>query len=407
MNLALRGTAALVCLLLSSPGLQRETAGLAKHGDFPGMQSSRLATLHWNAVARTLVARNRVDPLWAVRTFALLSIAQNDALFPVKPLSTYVRNDDAGILSEQAAVATASATILGNLFPNEVPYLADALQAHLDALTTAGVSADQLQAESEFGRVTARRILRRRNDDGSDNLSAVANTPTVPSWISSRRSSIRYPLRPFWGSVRPLVLARGSEFIPSPPPPVGSPAFEHALREVRQISDTRTVDQLHLARYWDDGAGTATPAGHWNLLAAELITQHGLTDRESARTLALLNVAMMDASIACWNAKYTYWLLRPNQADSGIVPIITLPNFPSYPSGHAVFSGAASEVLVSRFPADADAVNRMAEDAAMSRIFGGIHYRFDIEAGLRLGRSVANLVLETTRGPGPLLDRLS
>jgi membrane-associated phospholipid phosphatase len=152
--------------------------------------------------------------------------------------------------------------------------------------------------------------------------------------------------------------------------------------------------------------GTPTPAGHWTGIAADLITRFKLTDEESARTLALLNIAMMDASIACWNTKYLWWVLRPSHADPAIRISVALPNFPSYPSGHAAFSGAASEILANRFPTEADHLRAMAEEAAQSRIRAGIHYPFDSTAGLSQGRAVARLTLTFAEQPGLLLDRI-
>jgi membrane-associated phospholipid phosphatase len=110
-------------------------------------------------------------------------------------------------------------------------------------------------------------------------------------------------------------------------------------------------------------------------------------------TFALLNTAVMDAGISCWDAKYHYWLIRPPQADPAITTPVGLPNFPSYVSGHATFSGAASEVLSAIFPARRSRLRAMAEEAALSRLYAGIHYRFDNDVGLRMGRSIGALAL--------------
>jgi hypothetical protein len=186
-------------------------------------------------------------------------------------------------------------------------------------------------------------------------------------------------------------MSSGNQFRPPPPPAIDSPEFQDALAEVRHLSDTRTAEQLRLAHVWGDGPATPTPPGHWNEIAATLIHAHGLGERRATQILALLNMAMMDAGIACWDAKYTYWLLRPSQVDSAITLPVGLPNFPAYVSGHATFSGAASEVLAMAFRGEADAVRSMADEAAMSRLYGGIHYRFDSERGLELGRRIGEL----------------
>ena len=105
--------------------------------------------------------------------------------------------------------------------------------------------------------------------------------------------------------------------------------------------------------------------------------------------MALMGLASMDAFIACHDAKYTYWLLRPSQADPAITLSVPLPNHPSYPSNHACITGASMAVLARLFPSEANHLNGLADDAALSRVVGGIHYRFDGEVGLALGRQVA------------------
>ncbi|HKO19965.1 MAG TPA: vanadium-dependent haloperoxidase [Acidobacteriaceae bacterium] len=157
-------------------------------------------------------------------------------------------------------------------------------------------------------------------------------------------------LRPLWGEVCPWLMQSGDQFRPAPPPAFGSPEFDAAVAEVRAISDHRTPEQLRIALFWADGAGTFTPPGHWNAIAADLVARHHLDERRAALTFTLLNTAVMDAGIACWDAKYHYWLIRPPEVDPAITTPVGLPNFPSYTSGHATFSGAASEVLGSLSP---------------------------------------------------------
>jgi membrane-associated phospholipid phosphatase len=206
------------------------------------------------------------------------------------------------------------------------------------------------------------------------------------------------PLLPQWMRVRPWLLRSGSELRPPPPPAFGSAEFRQALAEVRHVSDNRTPEQLRIALFWADGAGTPTPPGHWNDIAATLIRRGGASEIQAASILALLNMVLMDASIACWDTKYTHWVIRPSQADPAITTPVGLPNFPSYTSGHATFSGAAAEILGHFYPAARSSLSAMAEEAAMSRLYGGIHYRFDNETGLAVGRALARLALERARG---------
>ena len=102
----------------------------------------------------------------------------------------------------------------------------------------------------------------------------------------------------------------------------------------------------------------------------------------------------MDAAICCWRTKYTYYLPRPSQIDGKIKTATGIPNFPAYTSGHATFSGSASTVLSYIFPEQRETLQQQAEEAALSRLYGGIHYRFDNEAGLTCGRNIGKVAVQ-------------
>ena len=124
-------------------------------------------------------------------------------------------------------------------------------------------------------------------------------------------------------------------------------------------------------------------------LARELIVAHRRNDTEAARIFFLMSGAAFDASIGCFDAKYHYWFLRPVHADPGIVTVFPTPPHPSYPSAHSCISGALSGVLAEVFPSERRRVEALADEASLSRLYAGIHYRFDMVAGLKLGRDVA------------------
>ena len=129
--------------------------------------------------------------------------------------------------------------------------------------------------------------------------------------------------------------------------------------------------------------------GYWNEEAAALIAQYRLGERKATHLLALMNMVGWDALVATHHVKFTYWLLRPSQADPTIQLAVGLPNFPSYPSNHATLSSGMAAILGAEFPAESARLGALADEAAMSRLYGGIHYRFDNEAGLTLGRAIA------------------
>jgi hypothetical protein len=195
------------------------------------------------------------------------------------------------------------------------------------------------------------------------------------------------------GDMLPWTMADVADFDPPPPPAFESAEFQASLAEVRSFSDHRTAEMIRIARFYEYGPGTSSPAGQYVELASHLIVRDGLSEKEAARVYAILGIAMADAGIVCWRAKFRYWVLRPSQADPAITMPIGLPNFPAYPSGHSSFSGAAEGVLSALFPADAAELHRFAEENGLSRLYGGVHYDFDNTAGLEIGRRIAPLAL--------------
>ena len=130
-----------------------------------------------------------------------------------------------------------------------------------------------------------------------------------------------------------------------------------------------------------------------NGVAAEMIVAHHNSEREAARVLALANVSGFDVANACFDAKFAYYLIRPSQVDPLIKLSVALPNHPSYPSGHSCITGAYATVLMSLFPEESATLQAMIEEAGLARMYGGLHYRFDLLAGRELGRKVAEFVL--------------
>jgi hypothetical protein len=355
------------------------------------------ASVRWNALARDLVVKYKTDPPMASRTYALLGVGQDRAVTAAAARSTASPTP-----LDHAAAVSASAAILTMAFPQDAALIDSIARGDLaDPLWSADPGLSVSEGEA-IGRAAAQELLAERAGDNA----AAAWSGSMPNgagaWYSGA-SPPAPPLRPLWGSVAPWLMTRGDQFRPEPPPALGSPAFQSALAEVRRYSDQRTQRELDIAKHWGDGAGTYTPSGHWNRIAADLIVWYHLSESDAARVLASLNMAMMDAGIAVWDAKYVYWLIRPSQADPAITTPVGLPNFPSYVSGHSGFSGAAADVLSFFFPNEAASLRAQAEEAAMSRLYGGIHYRFDSEVGLRMGRSVAALAIARERRRGTVV----
>jgi membrane-associated phospholipid phosphatase len=160
-----------------------------------------------------------------------------------------------------------------------------------------------------------------------------------------------------------------------------------------------TPAQKTIAETWNLQAGSVTPPGVWNQRALAVIRASKLDPAQAVRVLAVLNAAMNDAAIVCWRTKYEWWVVRPvsvirERHDAKFLPHLVTPPHPSYTSGHSSVSGAAEIALTAFFPAQRAEFHAMAEEAAMSRLYGGIHYRSDNEEGLQLGRRVAEQVVK-------------
>jgi membrane-associated phospholipid phosphatase len=170
------------------------------------------------------------------------------------------------------------------------------------------------------------------------------------------------------------------------------------MEEVRRVARERTSEQTRIAQQWNSG----DPWAVWNDTAAAALRRQGASEAQAARVFSVLNAAASDAVIACFEAKSHYWTIRPSQVDStlALADSVDLPNFPSFPSGHACSAGAFDAVLGHFFPQDRAKFTRIAEEQAMSRLYGGVHYRFDNDVGLALGRVVGRHAIEREQRGG-------
>jgi hypothetical protein len=353
------------------------------------------ATVRWNAIAREETRSGTLNVFTGTRMLAYLSLAQYDAAVA----ATKARDKAEGRRpSIAAAVGGASVALLSAppFFPGRASFLEAELDAQeADAQAPPGSTRDFAAGEA-IGRAVAAEVLARAAGDGFTPSNVGVAVPVCPGcWFSAPGL---LPVFPRLGEMRPFFLTSGSQFRPGPPPAFGSPAFLSALAEVRRFSDTRTPEQDASARFWALPNGYAVIPAYNYQIAGEQIVQYHLKELRAAHAMALMGMAAMDAFIACHDAKYTYWLIRPSQADPGITLSVPLPNFPAYPSNHACITGASMAVLADLFPSDAARLNGLADDAALSRVLGGIHYRFDGDVGLALGRRVAAWAIEADGG---------
>lgn len=385
--------------------------------------------LDWNQIALDAIRNLKPAPPVAARDLAIESVAVFDAVEATDgTYSSYLINFSASEGSSRtAAAAVAAHDTLVALFPIRQAVFDQAVAATLSAVP-AGPARDSGMA---LGRDVASQILGIRAGDHSG-----TSTPYTPGsglgiWQPTPPAFAAAVL-PGWGNVTPFALTSSSQFLPPPPPALDSPEYAQALQEVASLGSNgtttpsaRTPEQTEIANFWADGAATVTPPGHWNVIAQDVAQSRGLDTVQNARLFALLNIALADAAITAWDAKYLYNFWRPitairqgsagTPADPGWTSLLVTPAFPSYISGHSTFSAAAATVLAAYFGTDqvpfsstSDALpgvtrtfsgfSQAAAEAGQSRIYGGIHYQFDNQAGLRSGQQIGQYVSQNFLG---------
>lgn len=284
-----------------------------------------------------------------------------------------------------------------------------------------------------FGEKVAAVILKRAKNDG------YSISRGKPKYIGSSEPGKWRPTPPdyldgvewCWNTMKPMIMDSASQFIPSRPVSFSLDTvseFYKSVREVYSIANDLTNDQMEIARYWDDnplvlmhsghlmfGNKKITPGGHWMGICAIASRLSGADAVESAGAYALTAIALYDGFISCWDEKYRSGLIRPvtvinEHIDAEWMPFLQTPPFPEYPSGHSTITAAAATVLTSvygenfAFRDTSDlryigmersfkSFTEAADEASISRLYGGIHYRFSIETGAEMGRKLGNLIV--------------
>jgi hypothetical protein len=383
----------------------------------------------WNDAALDAIRINRTAPPVASRALAILHASIYDAVNGIVRTHEpyFVKERGPASASQEAAASAAANKVLATLFPAQAASLETLHEAILSKIR----DSPHTRRGLEWGESVADEILSWRADDGwnkpvpppDEKLSPGVWRPTPPPEDPDKRAPY---LLPQWGFVTPFAIPSGDFFRPKGPPNLESPEYTAEYKEVKEfgaaVGSSRTAEQTEIAYFWADGPGTATPPGHWNIIAQDVGTARRNTMQQNARLFALLNIAMADAAICAWDAKYAYNFWRPVTAiregdndrnpatdgDPAWTSLITTPPFPDYISGHSTFSGAAAAVLslfyrtpripfttqteseeleegtVRRFGGFLEAAN----EAALSRMYGGIHFRSANEDGLKSGLAI-------------------
>lgn len=400
----------------------------AKYNLIPGPNADGTYTLPNSATPEGPPPFPFAHPAYTCRALAYLSVAQFDGLItawnykyrynrpsPSKVDNTiepaYGETDLPSYPSDGAVIAEASRAILTAMFPLEKDYLQAKADEHLGSLEWSATNVESdISAGKFIGAEVAKVSLARAANDGmkkaqcpkpvSDSIKAAAFQRFGWSWTNQEIPMRPVGLAPLYGKVRMWNVPSVEAVRPVPPPAIGSAEFQVAVNELVDIQNNMTERMRKIANWWQDGIGTYTPPGHWNRFAKEFMIKYKENPIRSARTFAYMNMAIMDAGISCWDAKYYYHYPRPIETIKGFKTILGTPNFPSYTSGHSTFSAAASEVLSYVYPAEAAQCEQWALEAAESRIYGGIHYRFDSEVGITQGKAVAKYTVDRAKLDG-------
>ncbi len=414
------------------------------------------AILRWNEIMRELVAKHNLPPYqnpdntypapnannplaypqfpfanppFAARAYAYISAAQYDAVVAAyyykrlynrkapynvdSSLQVFVTKTDLpSYPSEDAAVIGAAVETMKLLFPGDQDYIQQKAEEHKRAriLSGANVRSD-IEAGEALGRAVAQKFVTRARGDraGAAGGNQAVWTKMETDCIARGETpwySLEVPKRPgmlvLFGKVKTFLFdsLTAISLRPGPPPSTSSKDMEDETKEIYQYVKNDTRENYRIVHFWADGVATYTPPGHWNAIAAEDFITKNFSEARWARNMALLNMALMDAAIVCWDTKYFYFNPRPSQLDPSIKTLTGVPNFPAYISGHSTFSGAAATVLSHIVPERASQYDAMAKEASLSRMLAGIHYRSDCEVGLQVGANIGNYAVQRAQTDG-------
>jgi membrane-associated phospholipid phosphatase len=441
-SIAFRTTLAVLSLCSAvsvRPGEAQVDSG--RRADQSDRQPSEVASA-WFDLLYQIVKTEGTAPPPASRIYGVTAVALYEAVAPgssrnrslVGQLNALTSVPEPRLRQEYDWPAVANAALaqgIRGIFPTLTP----ASRAAIDALEVgfveqfrARIGRRVLERSTEHGRAVANAILEWAEGDG---FAAFDACPYVPqgvagAWKPTPPAFSPNPVQPCWGQLRPMVILDGTACAPSGHPPFSTAAdseFAAAARQVRNVGRALTSEQKAIADFWADNAGaTGTPPGHWIAIVGQLARTHRLSLMTAAEAYARVGIAVTDSFIAGWNVKYATNLQRPvtyivENIDPAWQPYLATPPFPTYISGHSTQSGAAAFVLTEQFgrqpftdtiradqqlqpPLPARSFRSFAAaaaEAAVSRLYGGIHYGFDNQDGLEAGRCVGLTIAREIR----------
>jgi membrane-associated phospholipid phosphatase len=281
---------------------------------------------------------------------------------------------------EHTVTAAAAAYVLAYFFPAKADSVMHLAKAASQSRIDAGVQwPSDVEAGWKIGEQVAKTIIEKAKNDGSAKVWDGQMNKDPNKWTGN------YPLGIMMATFSPIVLRSPDQFRPPAPPD-----FETEMKDLRDFK--QTFNSRYLAYFWAQNGGLE----YWSDIAAQKMFEYRVFDDApaAARIYTTLHTTYHDVVIAIFDAKYTYWGIRPAQYDTGYTPLVMTPPFPGYPSGHAAGAGATCAVLEYFFPADAKYFQKIAQDCADSRFYAGIHFRTDNEVGLQMGKAIGKYITE-------------
>lgn len=386
----------------------------------------------WTPVLSEAIQNSTAAPCLASRNLAIIyTAAFESANAPAPKYSSYLDNlpqqngeIDTGIAS--CAALHFSAKIL---FPSHKGRFAKLYREQLEVLSSSNRK-DVANRSIQFGESVAKQMLKIRSDDGSTSPQTYYPKDEIGKWKRTP-PTYRPPELSYWARTKPFGLEKSDQFRLPEPLALDSLEYAKALEEVREIgaknSNKRTEDQTEIAHFWSCFSYTSTPAGHWFEIATKAARDERLDLLDALRLLALMNLSMADAGIACWDTKYFYESWRPIQAihladqdgnphtkaDPTWDSLLESPPHPEYTSGHGAFSGAGGRIMEiffeqikpysfsttsSSLPGvvrQYSSISECTDEICFSRLYGGIHFQYSNLRGRDLGEQVADFVYET------------
>lgn len=355
--------------------------------DSASVHAGRVDPIH--ALMTSVIRRRQLSPLRAARLFATVRAAQSEAV-----------RDVAGVDAEAVSILAASQALSWMLPQEDLTRWAGPALFHASRL---GGLIEETEARIH---TAVWPVLGHAMDDGADarRRPLVKPEPKPGIWLRTPPLFAEQPLEPQGAAWKPWCQGTDRlEVVPTVEH--GSSVWHEELRHVATTAVNLTADQKAIAQRWHLDAGSITPPGVWNAIATSYLFEGQHQAAKRHRVLAVLNMAMQDALVASWRVKLHYWSERPitairRELDPTFEPLLVTPPFPGYVSGHSTVSAAAAGVLSHYLPEQKSRWHALAREAAVSRLYGGIHFASDNEQGLALGLQVAQACIAAFEGAG-------